>query len=624
MALSDVKVIKVTTALADPLADKASQADLDALAALVSGGAADLTALTTQLNTENAERLAADAALADNIADEGVIRASGDAALGVRVDDEEAARAAADAALEMTLNDFGDDLVNEVAARTATDVRTVGVTPARVELTGPDRDVVMDADTFIKALRRFVLGYGADVLIDFDQIKSIARIGHKTVELAGALNLLSSLGLNADSLRSTLGQLIQIPVIRRALAIGDDSGRLALDVDAQNAVLSSDYTITAKVNPNWYEDARQYPVDYTPAAPVLITDTTNVNYVPRKFQGIASCVRTGDRYWAAWTGDIEGIERCGNFIVLAYAPAPTGPWTEYGYIAYDGDLTKGLTASLLWQAPDGALWVGMAATGGNRFFDGVLGSWVHVLTNPEAEPARFNWQTPFKLSRTGAPGKITPINGQFWISQDHWYSQAASKALYGNRCGKRIHRVHPSDRRAEYLFTLPENIGGRTYDETMFAQARDGSVLAIYRTTTGLESVRSYDGGKTWVEQQTMVPAIGPTPASRAWLGVSPSGRMVIVHNSHATDRRNLTLRLSDDGGRTWPYSVVLPADPSLITSYPWVMFGTGDEINAVYDIGRATPGYRRIECATVSEADVVAGSAVPINTIISYKGDVA
>lgn len=92
---------------------------------------------------------------------------------------------------------------------------------------------------------------------------------------------------------------------------------------------------------------------------------------------------------------------------------------------------------------------------------------------------------------------------------------------------------------------------------------------------------------------------------------------MLVAYNNDLV-RRTLTLKLSEDDGETFPYSVVLEgADTPESVSYPIIAFGSdGDTIYTTYDYGRGTANEIRI--TLTKESEIVAGTAVPDINIIS------
>lgn len=87
--------------------------------------------------------------------------------------------------------------------------------------------------------------------------------------------------------------------------------------------------------------------------------------------------------------------------------------------------------------------------------------------------------------------------------------------------------------------------------EPSIAELPDGMLLMVLRTTDGnLWFVRSTDQGRTWLppEKQEL-----PAATSSASLICTSAGKIVLTHNPTKPPlRTELTMRVSDDGGRTW------------------------------------------------------------------------
>lgn len=371
------------------------------------------------------------------------------------------------------------------------------------------------------------------------------------------------------------------------------------------------------------ETAADYPIDFTPNAPALLIGspyTSDPAYTERAYQGVPTCARTGSRYWAACRGDItvdgKVAEKTGNFVTLFYSDDGCATWREYGYIRYKDDLTRGVYDPFMWTDPDGRLWVMVVVNGGGVVTDGVFGSYVFTCKNPAS--AIPHWSTPWRLSRTGFPSQPVLIDEQVFIPINYWFPLLTHKPAYPELVGKRWYRLHYRERRIEYITTLPK--GTKTsFDETIMAQLPNGDVRAIWRTGNSpysQETSLSKDAGKTWSAPASYT-ALGTNVSSRAWLGTSPSGRLIAVYN-HDKSRKKMTIKASEDGGESWPCAIELEEGTS---SYPWVMFGPGEEIFVVFDQGRTNPGFRRVMCARVLESDLLANRQKCVKTTISDKG---
>jgi hypothetical protein len=82
---------------------------------------------------------------------------------------------------------------------------------------------------------------------------------------------------------------------------------------------------------------------------------------------------------------------------------------------------------------------------------------------------------------------------------------------------------------------------------------------------------------------------------------------LYVFNDCRENPRRNMTLRLSADGGKTWPYSLMI--DGRDWVSYPDVAQGADGEIYVLYDCARTSKADMRF--AVVTEADIMAGKLV-------------
>lgn len=153
-------------------------------------------------------------------------------------------------------------------------------------------------------------------------------------------------------------------------------------------------------------------------------------------------------------------------------------------------------------------------------------------------------------------------------------------------------------------------VGGKKlsseFDETMVVERRDGELLMFARSSAGCVACsRSKDGGATWSDgERTDIVA----PSSRLFVSRLASGRVLLVANRHASERRDLTAYLSDDDCLSWKYSLLL--DDREPVSYPDAVGGPDGRIRVVYDRGRTTD--KEILIADFNESDILNGAPGP------------
>lgn len=117
------------------------------------------------------------------------------------------------------------------------------------------------------------------------------------------------------------------------------------------------------------------------------------------------------------------------------------------------------------------------------------------------------------------------------------------------------------------------------------ASGADGALLAVMRNRGKGElwASSSDDGGRSWSRAR----ASGfPSPDSPAALARLASGRLLIVFNDDATERRRLSAALSADDGASWSRPRVLVDDAGEI-AYPGVAGEASGAIHVVYSHDR-------------------------------------
>lgn len=148
---------------------------------------------------------------------------------------------------------------------------------------------------------------------------------------------------------------------------------------------------------------------------------------------------------------------------------------------------------------------------------------------------------------------------------------------------------------------LPDSL--RIHDEPQVVEVNpEGGFLALLRTTKGIYSANSLDYGKTWSDPKPFT-ASGPTTSSRFYIGKLASGNLLLVSNN-STTRNNMTASLSKDGGKTWPYQLLLDSRENV--SYPDADQTPDGAIHVVFDRDRT--GAKDILYCRFTEEDILKG----------------
>jgi sialidase-1 len=144
--------------------------------------------------------------------------------------------------------------------------------------------------------------------------------------------------------------------------------------------------------------------------------------------------------------------------------------------------------------------------------------------------------------------------------------------------------LHSGDGGATWAVTPPATPAGPPTSEAQVAEAPDGSLLLTMRD-------ESRSGTRAWA-RFTFKAAGGewgrpwsdlPDPTCQASLVAHPSGALVFTNPASARERKGLTVRVSDDGGKTWSAGRVLDPRPSAYSCLAVLRDGT---LGVLYECG--------------------------------------
>ncbi|QDU26291.1 Sialidase precursor [Anatilimnocola aggregata] len=157
------------------------------------------------------------------------------------------------------------------------------------------------------------------------------------------------------------------------------------------------------------------------------------------------------------------------------------------------------------------------------------------------------------------------FRGRLVIPCDHKVKNEKDKNL-----GFRSHVIYSDDHGKTW------QLGGvldPTTNECAVAELDDGTLLINMRTYRGKSqrtTSRSTDGGLTWspiVDEPTLVEPVCQGSLIRIPATKSEPSLLAFSNPANPKQRQNLTIRLSRDGGKTWPASRVLCAGSSIYSS---------------------------------------------------------
>ncbi len=331
----------------------------------------------------------------------------------------------------------------------------------------------------------------------------------------------------------------------------------------------------------------------------------------RVWQGIPGIAHTrgGRTFITFYSGGVA--EDYGNFAAVIYSDDETN-FSEPIAVAFkEGEFR--CFDPVLWLDPLGRRWFIWNVMPGEEVF-------ASICEDPDAEV--LVWSEEFCIGRgIMMNNPVVRANGVWLFPIAIW-----RKDIYAEM---RERGLLPTDVAGAYVYQTSDqgktftrlgfvDMPDRTFDEHMVIEQKDGNLRMLVRLDRGHEKgigeSFSSDGGLTW---SAGVPAL-EGPSSRFFIQKLPSGRVLFINHHNFTGRNNLTAFLSEDDGKTFPYSLLL--DERKGVSYPDAQFCADGFIRITYDhlrgcfkssLEEVYSFAREILVAKITEEDILAGKLV-------------
>jgi hypothetical protein len=285
-----------------------------------------------------------------------------------------------------------------------------------------------------------------------------------------------------------------------------------------------------------------------------------------------------------------------NYVVLSTSSDDGRTWTEVLTVDPDASGPVRSFDPELWMSPDGRLFFFWAQMEKGRR-DVELGVWCIETSEPDA--AQPTWSKPRRIGDGVMMCKpLTLSSGEWVLPISRWREHDESAQM-----------IVSNDRGKTWTLRGACNVpkDARQFDEHMFVERKDGSLLLPVRTTYGIGDSVSTDQGWTWPELKPS--SILHTP-SRFFISRLLSGNLLLVKHGPLdarTSRSHLTAYVSNDDGKTWTGGLML--DERLGVSYPDGQQTPDGLIRIIYDYSRTAD--RNILMASFREEDIAAGKDV-------------
>lgn len=327
----------------------------------------------------------------------------------------------------------------------------------------------------------------------------------------------------------------------------------------------------------------------------------------RVWQGIPGIVHTkgGRTFVSLYSGDVK--ETYGNFAVLLKSDNDKD-FEHAAVVKKEGQYR--VFDPVLWIDPLGRLWFIFNVMPGEQ----VMAS---ICEDPDAEELR--WSEPRQIGRGIMMNKPIVLSTGEWMfpiaiwQLDIYNEFRKSELREDDVAGSYVYKTSDCGKTFQRLGMA--NIRKRSFDEHMVYEQENGVLKMLVRTTYGIGAAYSYDRGKNWSNGENS--GLGG-PCSRFYISRLKSGRLLLINHHNFKGRNNLTAFLSEDDGKTWPYSLLL--DERKQVSYPDAMEAEDGFIYITYDRERGCfknnmaevyADAREILTCKLTEADIMAGKLV-------------
>ncbi len=295
----------------------------------------------------------------------------------------------------------------------------------------------------------------------------------------------------------------------------------------------------------------------------------------RLWQGVPGIevTKKGRIFSCFYSGGIE--EDLGKNFVVLVASDDGITFTEPVAVAFEENAR--CFDGCVWIDPWNRLWLIWAKY--TAF--GNYGTYAAICENPDADT--LVWGEEFLIGHDVMMNKPIVLSTGEWLlpvsvwGEAIWKTRMPERRTVQTEAGAFAYRTTDGGKTFQRLGGMmhPDHC----YDEHMFVERRDGTLALYSRIMHGIGVAYSYDRGMTWSEGTDS--GLGG-PNSRFHIRKLKSGRWLLINHPESTNRNKLVAYLSEDEGKTWPYSLVV--DDRDQVSYPDAVEAEDGYIYIVYD----------------------------------------
>ena len=335
----------------------------------------------------------------------------------------------------------------------------------------------------------------------------------------------------------------------------------------------------------------------------------------------------GGRLWATWYSGGKTESNC-SYVVLSTSDDEGATWSD-ARVIIDPDNVGPVRAydPVLWIDPNNRMWIFWNQEYGTYTLDGQKSVWAMYTDDPYSKDPV--WSSPVRLCNgimMNKPAVITDENGeQAWILPAYtwFYNYMSDSAEIGPNLYKFVGYDQPWETYSN-INGKEEIVAVDAFAEHMLIQNPDKSLRVIVRTSQGLKEVISTDYGKSWSAVSQIEKSDGSAMSvtdSRHFIRtimdadgkLTGKTQILIYHDNTTALRANLTVALSEDGGKTWSHKIEI--ESALGCSYPDAVQASDGTIYIIYDLNRYST--KKIALAKITVEDIKAGSIVSDNSAL-------
>jgi predicted neuraminidase len=298
---------------------------------------------------------------------------------------------------------------------------------------------------------------------------------------------------------------------------------------------------------------------------------------PYKHPASITELANGDLYLVYYGGEGEYATNTGVFGSRLKHGAKR--WSTPKRIAHDP--FRSLGNAVVWQAPYGVVWLFYVVRWGETW------STSRIQGKISRDGAK-TWSDSFVVSdREGEMVRGRPIvlqNGEYLLPIYH--ETGHNTEIVGPDSTSRFLRFNPRNTKNRAWVPSGQIASEKGNIQPAVAQIT-AKIIAYCRRGGGYDPVtdgyiirsESTDGGRTWSEGKD---SAFPNPNAAVDFLKLRSGHLLLVYNNSMNDRTPLTVSLSTDGDRTWPYRRDIATGPHDY-AYPFAIQTRDGRIHVVF-----------------------------------------